>query len=221
VGENTTIGIVAHERRLARAEALRRSVGACLLSVDNGVLGCEANHLSVLAGLCESDADWVCVLEDDAVPVPEFRTHLTAALAFAPMPIVGLYLGTGNPSGVVQQRIGVAMQSAQAWIVGDCLIGSVGYCVRTALVSDMLRGIMDRTEELPLRISRWAQHSHIPICYTHPSLVNHCDDESIQGRPLTEHERRTGGARVAWCYGTRERWNTDAVELGHCPGWSA
>jgi GR25 family glycosyltransferase involved in LPS biosynthesis len=215
------VAVVAHESRRKAANELaeRVDVNANLVSFDNGTLGCEGNHLRVLRTLALTGFDWCVILEDDAEPVDDFRFHVKHALAHTPGLIVGLYLGTGNPSGQPQRQIRaatiVAARHNYAWITADCLIGSVGYVIRTSLIADMLPTITARMGELPLRISRWAQDWGVKICYTVPSLVNHADAEPI-GHPPGQPR----SIRRAWSYGTRENWDTPAVPLGHCNEWS-
>lgn len=221
--------VISHQNRRNMAENLASDVGG-LICWDDGthpgdsVGGCASTHLAALKSMRESAkvqaAGWLVLLEDDAVPVVAFRYWLTRALAAAPAPIVGLYLGTGNPSGEAQRQIRQAVVTAQntnkAWLLADCLIGSVGYVVRADILADMTDFITDRDEELPLRISRWAQDRGVAICYTMPSLVNHDDNDSIGGTWRGPHYR----GRKAWWHGTREQWTTSAVQLGHCPIWS-
>ena len=211
------MGVVAHKAREKRAEELAEYVGAVVCNVDNGALQCAGNHATVLDLLALVDADWCVVLEDDAVPVPLFRFELKRALAYAPAPIVGLYLGTGNPSGQVQRQIGRALGIShnRAWITADCLIGSVGYAVRAPLVPDMLAWIAGQEGEFPLRVSRWAQEFGVGVCYTVPSLVDHDDSDPI-GHPAGQKRP----ARRAWRFGPRENWDTPAVALGFCNDWS-
>lgn len=219
------IGIVAHQSRRAQTAMLETNVNALTSSVDDGSLGCEENHLKVLRELNRESMhmpdSWVVVLEDDAVPVAGFNHHLARALKHAPSPVVGLYLGTGNPSGEAQRQIRQAVVSAQerrcAWIAADCLIGSVGYAIRDHAIDDLLTFIDEQerqNEELPLRISRWAQRRCIDISYTQPSLVNHADGDPVNPVPPGRRDRR------AWSYGVRDNWDTGTVRLGHIPKWS-
>lgn len=220
------ITVIAHSQRREMAERLA-AVVQCTICWDSREeknlgtnLGCALTHLDALHELQNSTSEWAVVLEDDAVPVPKFRDHLTAALQHAPAPVVGLYLGTGNPSGEAQRQIRQAVVSAkernQAWLLADCLIGSVGYAVQTRLIPDIVDFITDREEELPLRITRWAQDREIRICYTQPSLVNHDDSDSI-GTPW-RGPRYLG--RKAWSYGSRTSWGTGTIDIGYCPIWS-
>jgi hypothetical protein len=221
------IGIVAHPDRAEMAHILDAEVGATALSWDDGTHvgdhagGCAATHLSLLNTFLDFGDPWVVVLEDDALPVPDFRRHVTRALEYAPAPVVSLYLGTGNPSSESQQRIRQAVAAAAddhlAWVLADCLIvSSVGYAVRADLLADMVAFITDREEELPMRITRWAQHRSIDIAYTQPSLVDHDDVESI-GRPW---RGPYFPKRKAWNFGVRDCWCTGTVRLGYCPVWS-
>jgi GR25 family glycosyltransferase involved in LPS biosynthesis len=221
------VGIVAHPDRDEMATELGKSLSAEVASFDTRALGkttdmaCAINHIVVLDWLLHA-ASWIVVLEDDAVPVKDFRFHVKQAVTHAPSPFVSFYLGTGNAVSETQQQIrravGIARDNGDAWIVGDCLIGSVGYAVRGDVAEDMVEFIDSRAgrgEELPLRISRWAQDRGHPVAYTMPSLVDHDDGESI-GRPY----RSDFPKRKAWYHGTRDNWNTKATLLGYCPTWS-
>lgn len=211
------------------AQRLAFEAKAHVIHWDNGshkndhLAGCAATHLGLLAELRDRHTadEWSVILEEDAVPVPDFSGHADRALEYAPAPIVGLYLGTSNPASQAQQQIRQAVRAAQdanqAWIAADCLIGSVGYAVRTELLPDMIDFITEREEELPLRISRWSQARHIDICYTQPSLVDHFDGDSV-GHPWRGPHYP---GRKAWSYGTRECWCTGSVPLGFCTTWSA
>jgi hypothetical protein len=212
------VGVVAHTSRAPTARALRNDVGAIAMNVDDGTLGREGNHIAVLKALSYRHCDWCVVLEDDAWPVRDFRTQVKHALAHAPAPIVGLYLGYGSPAGkdAAGEAARTANELGKAWIVGDCLIGSVGYAIRIRMVTPMLDDITQRTGELPLRITRWAQSWNLGVCYTAPSLVDHADGVPIDG-PWPMHQRP---ARKAWYCGTRSNWDTGNVVLGYCPGWS-
>ena len=213
------VGVVAHESRRETAQEVADKAGALIVSFDDGAMGCAGNHAALLHMLAQAGADWSVVVEDDAQPVDDFPVHVERALAFTPAPIVGLYLGTGNPSGQPQRQIRaasiVAARRDLAWIIADCLIGSVGYAIRTSLIEGMLPEIAERAEEWPLRVTRWAQDWGIQVAYTVPSLVDHADLEPVGHPPGAPRS-----IRRAWKHGTRRNWNTAAVPLGYCNEWS-
>jgi hypothetical protein len=209
-----SVGIVAHEKRIGMAEKLRANVHAYHVSYDNGLKGCEGNHLELLKCMSVTGADWICVLEDDAVPCQGFRQQLHDALTFAPAPIVGLYLGTGNPSYDAQRQIRQAVLKPAAWIMADCLVSAVGFAVKGEMVHALIEDLPLLEGEFPLRITRWAQTFDQQICYTNPSLVNHADVEPIGPHSVDRLERK------AWRFGTREDWHTPSVDLGKIIHWS-
>lgn len=203
------IGVVAHTVRVADAKSLARQVKADFVAIDNGVLGCDANHLAVLEHLSVMPSTWSVVLEDDAVPVDGFDRQLQRALMFAPSPVVSLYLGRQRPpqyqAGI--EAATVAADGADAsWIVGSRLFHAVGYAIRTSLLESLLRF----TSRLPIdeHISAWAQLNGHVVSYTWPSLVDHADTPTIvQHR---DGESRPPG-RVAWRAGSRQLWTTKSV----------
>src|SRR5690606_8297214 len=125
---SVAFGVVAHQARRDAALALADPLGA-YVSLDDGTLGAEANHLRVWEVLADASAEWVCVLEDDAVPSPNFLAQITAALTVAPSPVVSLYLGRSRPPGV-QSRIQGAIRRLDAegacWITADRMLHAVG-----------------------------------------------------------------------------------------------
>lgn len=223
------IGVVAHVSRQAQAEALRDAVDADAYNLDDGTLGCEGNHASVLADLCalvEPEDDWVVVLEDDVQLCPDFISNLNSALSVAPAPLVALYLGTGNPSGPVQRAvppaIDLATRTQSSWLISDVAIPCVAYAVHAELAEELLVDVLDLDGvEWPLRVSRWAQWHGYPCSYAHPSLVQHRDQQSAISptadmrfrQPRRAH--KVVGARGAY-------WNakTVPIDLRNCAPWS-
>lgn len=205
------IGIVAHISRLSTAEWLAKTVDAEYLSVDDGSLGAERNHCRVWRWLSEQPADWVICLEDDALPVPDFRNQLAQVLEVAPTPIVSAYLGKLRPPKY-QRAIEGALNRADAedahWITSNHLLHAVGVAVRSRLVTDMLNNLP--VLPIDLAIARWARAHKYGIAYTVPSLVGHRDKPSLIAHP--DGIARTPG-RVAWRVGTRDHWTSASVPL--------
>jgi hypothetical protein len=220
------VAVVSHPQRDEMAVELATEVGALVVrdtECRGGVgdmVGCARTHARALQVLLDqSDAEWLVVLEDDAIPVPDFRFHVGAALQCARNPLVGFYLGTGtNPD--VQTVIKLAIRAADgvgvAWITGDCLLSNVGYAVHRRVVSRVVDAVHRYTRvEVPLRITRWVQECGAGVDYTWPSLVDHRDGWS------TIAHRRVSGRR-AHRHGTAADWDTGSVALGPVPGcWSA
>lgn len=205
-------GVVAHIARLDAAAALAGRLDA-VLSVDDGSLGAEANHRLVWRALAGSEAEWVCVLEDDAVPVEDFEAQLVPALTMAPSPIVSLYLGTARPP-TVQEQIRRALirvdRIGACWLVTNQMLHAVGICMRTALVRDMLE-VTDH-QRLPAdeRFGRWLRARRHMVAYTVPSLVDHADGSTLIAHRDGQSRTR---ARKAWSVGGREVWNGSTVTL--------
>lgn len=203
-------GIVGHTTRSTHAEALARATGG-FVALDNGTLGCDRNHLSVLERLEHAPSTWTVVLEDDATVTPAFKDQLRHALPLAPSGVVSLYLGRLRPPQF-QHAIAKATVAADAqdasWIVATRLFHAVGYAIKTPLLASLL----DFASTLPIdeHITAWAQlHGHV-ISYTWPSLVDHADLPTVVSH--RDGEPRPPG-RVAWRTGSREQWTTTAVAL--------
>jgi hypothetical protein len=209
------LAIVAHPLRIKMARALADQVSAEAIVVDSDGEGAGVNHLGAWRWLQNSRGYWGVVLEDDAVPVDDFRDQLDRALAVAPTPIVSLYLGRGRPPKYQDAiaRVIAPLYSDPHWLVAAHLFHGVGYAVRHDLIESLLKGVEPLLDDLPIddAISVWAQQSKHHISYTRPSLVNHRDlatliTQRVDGEPRTE-------MRVAWLCDSREWWGHQAVAL--------
>jgi hypothetical protein len=224
------IGIVGCEAREKRARALFDTVIGDLLRIDRepweslhrSMERCSFGHLMVLSELAAqmTSPGWVVVLEDDAVPVQDFRENLDCCLGQAPTQLVSLYLGTGNPSGELQRSIGVVRDRPEAWIISDALFHTVGYAIHGALIDELLTHLAADTsgEEIPKRITAWSQQSGYDWAYSHPSLVDHEDADSTIYPGIPEAERRKLPRR-AHQVGVRTNW-VGSVWLPPVAGWS-
>lgn len=204
--------VVAHEARIVAATELAKNLDA-VLTVDDGSLGAEANHLRAWQATGTADGDWALVLEDDAQPVPNFLEQAERALAMSPTPIVSFYLGRGKPrtwQHRLAQGIGQADAISAHWITAPQLLHAVAVAMQADLREDWLQWAP--TSKLPIdeRISAWARINGHRIAYTIPSLIEHAD-----GPTLIEHRDRQPRtvARIAWRTGTRESWNRTYVPL--------
>lgn len=197
-----SIAVVADIRRDGMGQRLAEQVSADHLSVDEAMMGCTKNHVSVWKWHAENPADWYVVLEDDAIPVADFRAQLTEALRVAPAPIVSLYLGRGS---IDDLRTGVFMNRADLldvnWIVTQGrIMHAVALAVRSDLLPDLIANLPAGDQPIDRHLSLWARRSAHRVAYSNPSLVEHADGESLVTR-YRRVERRAwrAGARDAWC----------------------
>lgn len=210
------IGIVAHTARAEQAHQLMETVGAAYMSIDNGHLKAEGNHTTVWRWLnnhCTDD--WCIVLEDDAIPVPDFRNQLTQALDTAPTKtVVSLYMGRKRPphwQNHLKEASEKADQADACWITGTHLLHGVGIAINTELVPDMLTHTATTRYPWDYRVAAWALTRKHPIHYTWPSLIEHADQPSV----ITQHPDkmpRTPG-RTAWRAAPRQQWTSNAIPL--------
>jgi hypothetical protein len=68
------VAIVGHTSRQAMIDRLTLAVEPAVVAIDDGRLGCNANHRCAWEALhgMRSRGEWGVVLEDDAVPVVGF-----------------------------------------------------------------------------------------------------------------------------------------------------
>lgn len=209
------IGIVGHVARLGMAQALAGTTGAEFVSIDDGTFGAEGNHRRVWRHLAQYGDPWGIVLEDDAVPVPDFRTQALNALAAAPTDIVSFYLGHPEHwSWYPQRRTLLTEAGAEAdrvdahWIVTREILHGVAIAVRTHLIEDMLNHTAQSTLPIDYAIRQWCRDTNRDIAFTWPSLADHADTPTLikhaDGKPRTK-------ARKAWRTGKLGIWTTKAV----------
>jgi GR25 family glycosyltransferase involved in LPS biosynthesis len=209
---SSTLGIVAHIKRVAMTEKLADQTGAQIISYDDGTLGCTLNHLNTWKRLSDETTDWKIVLEDDAVPVDGFQDQLAQALEVAPTGIVSLYLGRLRPPQyqyMIQPAITRAEASGAHWLVSRQLLHAVGIAVRADLVDDMLTHL-DGETPIDEAINAWVNRKFYRVAYSYPSLVDHADTETLIAHRDGQH-REPG--RVAWKTGTRDHWENRIVEM--------
>lgn len=206
-----TLGIVAHTSRASEAKTLAKTVHADYLSLDNGTLGCDDNHEHVLRHLSHYPSTWTVVLEDDAIPVADFRTQLANALPLSPSPIVSLYLGRLRPpqhQADIEAAVQAADVEAADWIISTRLYHAVGYAIKTELLPSLFNHLSNWPVDQ--HISEWAQQRGHTIAYTWPSLVDHADEATIVAHP--DGQPRIPG-RVAWKTGAKTQWTSQYVTL--------
>jgi len=188
------IGIVAQPARRDMAEELAKQVDADLIVVDEDGQGERWCHQEALRRLIKTGADWLVMLEDDALPVDDFLPKLATALEMEPPGIVSAYLGTGRWSGehmeVHEPRLRAMIDHADMtgakWITADRLWHAVAVAIPLTLAPAVLAYIENDGAHTDKAIGYWCIETRTPVHYCHPSLVDHADLEPI------------GFARKAW-----------------------
>lgn len=180
---NIAIGVVAHIDRQKQIRYLTDKVHPEVIEVDDGTLGAAGNHAATLLALSRTSAEWLLLLEDDALPVENFRYQIGQALEVAPSPLVSAYLGTGYPQQW-QGRIVEALGQGTSWIMCRRLLHGVCYAVRRDRVDSLIVRMMDlshRRYGTDDAISKWALENGVLVSYTSVSLVDHEDSPTVHG----------------------------------------
>lgn len=215
------IGVAAHVSRFDMAHALAKQVGAQVLNVDEGnhdvyedrLAACAANHLAVLQQLGDLviDHPWCIILEDDALPVEDFRKHAAAALTHAHC-LVNFYIGMARGDRN-RDRLEGAVADGIAWFTSRDMNSAVAYAIRSDVLPSILNRFTSygRDKTVEWRLTAWAAEQggseyHEPRFYcTLPSLVDHADEKSIVFPGVNNAERR------AWKVGIPDSWDTPAI----------
>lgn len=213
------VGVVAHEARIEQAYNVFERTRADFMHVDNGSLGCTNNHRHVWNALCDkaNDDEWIVVVEDDAVVSITFREQAGMALAKVPdgVDVVSFYLGRARPEawqGFIEQAVAQADSQRAHWILSETALHAVCLAIRNReLVQTMLACTESYRLPIDQRITLWCKQFGHTSAYSHPSLVDHLDgDTVIEGRPGRLARER---GRVAWRVGTRDRWTGASIRL--------
>jgi len=209
------MAIVTHPERFAYAVDIGDKFGAEAIVVDDGEYGCEYNHLRAWEWLASGSCPWSVVIEDDAVPIPRFRFQMHSALQRAPTPIVSFYLGRNRPphwQSSIARTVGRG-DDACYLRTGHHLLHGVGYAIRTDLIPDMLKFVVDEVSELPIdeAISKWAEFQGHLVSHTWPSLLDHRDGKPIIGDRQDGQDREE--ARTAWQVNWRDKWEPTVKDV--------
>lgn len=206
--DDLTVHVVAHESRMWRAEALRVAVSADHVWMDHGYHGEWKNHLRAWKSARDSGKKWAVILQDDAVPVENFRKHVMDAVNHKPDEMISLYVGTHRPrKQQVLDAVELAESQNASWLVANTLMWGVGVVLPTSRIQEML----DKTAKIRLpydqRLGAWAETTGRSVYYTWPSLVDHADEETV-----AHVGKKQQGKRIAHRVGV-PNWNEIHVNI--------
>lgn len=219
------IGIVAHYSRHERATRMADLIDAEVIAVDGGGIGAGTNHERCYEWLSHAESPWVVLLEDDAMPVKNFRDQLGAVLRATPkdLNVLSLYLGRARPP---QWQISISQVIArdEHFLTASELLHHVAVAIRTPVIPLLLNFLRaDRDYQLgrlPIdeAVGRWSRSVGTKIGYCHPSIVDHdARLGTVIARHVSQHPGEDGtrpaeDRRKAWAFGVREQWeNTIAA----------
>jgi GR25 family glycosyltransferase involved in LPS biosynthesis len=188
--------------------------------IDDGRKGCNQNHKDVwqtLNAVCQDE--WAVVLEDDAVVGDDFNEQLGMVLAAAPTDLVSLYRGhnVNNPA-FETNGLDAGMRATidgTHWVMAGHLLHAVAVCIRKTRIHDMLAHVRLLPANFPIdqAISHWAKGADTQISYCWPSIVDHEDGDSVILRHHRYDKLPRPKGRVAYLYGGRTKWNSEAIQL--------
>lgn len=178
------ICIVAHHARRVQAERLAADLDAHIIMDEVG-LGALWGHRKALEWAAQQ-GERVVVMEDDALPVTDFRVKVQAWLDTFPNDLVSFYLGTGRPPKY-QPQIAHALRRADQWretyITLPQLIHGVCYSIPVGKVETVLSKL-PATGAADFAIGNaWQQVTRRPVIYPVRSLVEHDDGPSVEAHP--------------------------------------
>jgi len=205
-----SVAVMAHPAREEVAETLARNVGA-RVTWDRHRDEWETGSRALAA--YDRFATHHIVLQDDAVPVPEFRRHAAAAIAQHPDSLISFYLGRSRPPHVQRRIIRATLAADErraAWISDDRLLHGVGIALPIGDIDALLEWCRIRNLPYDDRIGTWYRAQRRKVMYTWPSLVDHADTETLV-RHLDGQARDQ--PRVAWRTGTADTWSTEVIPL--------
>lgn len=198
------VAVVAHQRRAHAARTLAGQVGATI-TWDQGK-GEQDTHQRALASLLDTDAHWLLLLEDDALPAPDFHHRVHADLAQAPpRHLVSGYLGTGRAAGVPPAQwpaiathlLAQADHAGHHWVTAT----SVWHAVALAIPHDAAPSLLAHLRARPRTptdqaATSWVRHHGWHVAYpVASSWVDHDDGPTVTDHPDRQPRTQT---RRAW-----------------------
>ncbi|EPY9613524.1 hypothetical protein ACXH30_001324 [Enterobacter cloacae] len=180
VAEDIKFVVVGHHIRLGQAQRLAALLDAHLL-VDGGHHGANWNHRRAIEWAAGQPCR-VVVLEDDALPVPDFIERVGEWLNSFPESLVSFYLGTGRPPQYqmqIAERLIVADKTQADYITLPRLIHGVCYSVPPQHIERVLSR-WDSSKPADYAVGDAYGGAVVYPCY---SLVDHADGVPVERHP--------------------------------------
>ena len=180
MAEEIKFVVVGHHTRIGQAQRLAALLDAHLL-IDDGHHGANWNHRRAIEWSAEQSCR-VVVLEDDALPVPDFIERVGEWLNGFPETLVSFYLGTGRPPQYqmqIAERLIVADKIQDDYITLPRLIHGVCYSVPPQHIERVLSR-WDISKPADYAVGDAYGGAVVYPCY---SLVDHADGVPVERHP--------------------------------------
>ena len=177
------IVVVAVPERAEMALRLAAKVGGDEVLIDGNHSGALYNHLRALGFGATSRADYLVVMEDDAIPCDDFREHAEAWFRRCPDDLISFYLGTARPPqymDTIDIKIQKADESGDDSIVLNRLVHGVSYGLPTKRIDAVLTKCTAQGAADFVIGDAWRNLIGRPVIYPVVSLVDHRDGEVIE-----------------------------------------
>lgn len=172
--------VIGHHSRYKQASRLSGLLGDVLL-IDSGDHGANWNHRRALEWASWQDCR-VVIIEDDALPIPDFIEQACEWLNRFPESLVSFYLGTGRPPQYqmqIAERLIVADKIRADFIMLPRLIHGVCYSVPHQHI-DRVLSRWDSSKPADYAVGDAYGGAVVYPCY---SLVDHADGEPVERHP--------------------------------------
>jgi GR25 family glycosyltransferase involved in LPS biosynthesis len=158
-------------REIAALYDERRAIKRVGRPMGRGEIGCALSHRGVYQTMIERRIPLALILEEDAVPGPDFKALWEAISALPPdVDVLSLY----SELGFVSRRAAASLAGCALHQATVMLSGTVGYYIRQSCASALLRG------NSPVSIvADWPlDHCAMRQFLTVPMVIGHGDTDS-------------------------------------------
>lgn len=170
--------IIAHYLRKNYANKLSKLLDGYII-LDTQGYGAMNGHKKALEYINNKDNISI-IMEDDAIPVKDFKSKALKWINRFPDNLISFYLGTGRPPQYQSIIKNLIKETNKDYIILDTLIHGVCYYLPKYYIKPILERI-NNNKQIDFFIGdTYRKLSNKPIIYPILSLVDHRDKDSIE-----------------------------------------